>query len=68
MTIGDLRKYIEGMPDEFEILKPGFDHSFDKAEIKLQSVRFKKGMGFTEDWGDDYEKEYGPSQEAVVVI
>lgn len=67
MTVGFLKKFIEDIPDETNVLVDGSDHSYEHAAVCVESARFKKGMGFTEDWGPGYESEYGPSQTIILI-
>ena len=52
MTVGDLRKAIDGLGDDVPVLVPGLDHSYRPARGRSGTAIFEKEWGWSEDFGD----------------
>lgn len=58
MNLGQLRKLIKDLPDSTEILRPGSDHSYRRADAYASTVLVLDGH-YSEDHGDGVTPE-GP--------
>lgn len=69
MNVGKLRKLIEGLSDDTQIVVPAFDHSFrevSRAEtVTAEQYPKRGGLG---EWYDGQELAKGSKLVTVVVI
>jgi len=70
MTVGELKKLIEKMPDDTPILVPGDDHSYRAATASNCTALLERRNQWTEDYGEEMtpEKEYGKRVKALIVM
>jgi len=68
MTIGRLRKEIEGLADDVVIVAPSTDHSLMEVECSA-ATGLKHGHVWTRDYGEDMtpESEHGKRLPVLVV-
>jgi len=61
MKIKQLKKLIDGLSDDTEILTSGRDHSYREPHIEVISALEERGGTWTEDYGEEVtpEAEYG---------
>ena len=48
MNVKDLRKLLEGVPDDYLVLVPGGDHSFSLADVVVGSAEKEGKRQYTE--------------------
>lgn len=53
MNVRDLRKLLEGVPDDYLVLVPGGDHSFSLADVVVGSAEREGKREYTENVFDD---------------
>lgn len=54
MTVGDLRKQIEGLSDDIPVLVSAFDHGYRTVTFNFETARYVKARNYyCEDNGDD---------------
>jgi hypothetical protein len=56
-TVGDLRKKLEGVPDETPVLQYGFDHSLHPARFGVEAVEETIEQDFNQYWQDSHMRE-----------
>lgn len=69
MTVGQLRKLIEGMPDGAKVLAPTRDHSYAEPRASRGTALYDRKAGWTEDHGEEStpEAEYGKRLDVLIV-
>lgn len=69
VTVGDLRRLLENVPDDVPVLTPGPDHSYFGASARLSSALLEEGGTWTEDYGEETtpEKVYGKRLQAIII-
>lgn len=68
--VRDLRKAIEGLPDDAIVVTPAFDHSYSEASVSAGTALYdKKTCVFSEDHGEEMtpEAEYGKRIPVLIV-
>jgi hypothetical protein len=53
MNIGELRKRIEGMPDDAPVLLESGDHSYRECDFLVNTALRLKGYGSGAEWTED---------------
>jgi len=61
VKVGNLKKLIQSLPDDMEIVSPGRDHSYDEIDCVVVSALKDKYRNYTEDYGEEAtpEAQYG---------
>lgn len=69
MTVGQLRKVIEGMPAGAKVLAPVADHAYREVRATKSTALRDPDTGWTEDCGEKCtpEAEYGKRHEVLIV-
>lgn len=69
MTVGQLRKIIEKLPDDTRVLAPSADHSFHDVDASASTALYDRRSGWTEDYGEDQtpEAEFGERRSVLVI-
>lgn len=50
MNVGQLRRLIEGLPDDVVVLRPASDHSYAKADGAIETAGHMKREGLFFEW------------------
>lgn len=71
MNVKQLKKLLEDVADDVQILTPSSDHSYVTTRAVVTTVMYDKSYGvYTEDHGEKYTPdggEYGKRIQAVVI-
>lgn len=69
MNIGQLKKWLENVPDDTILVVPVGDHGYKEVDAGLTTGLRNHENEWTEDFGEDItpEKEYGKRLMIVVV-
>lgn len=68
MNVGELRKVLEGVPDDLPILMPGHDHSYTPyCRFTVGTARYVKAENYyCEDSGDD--ADHRPEEKVIQAL
>lgn len=56
-TVGDLRKLIDGKPDDMPLVRPAEDHEYRQAYAQVTTALKGRGGAYTEDHGEEVTPE-----------
>jgi hypothetical protein len=68
MTVGDLKKLIQDVPDNVPILVPGEDHSLREVDPQVGTALKESRYSWTEDFGEEYTPEATCGKRTVALI
>lgn len=67
MTVGQLKKKIEIMPDNWQVLMPASDHSYRPVDAAVEIVE-KDGKGYFGEPADSDDPAEGMTNEQALII
>lgn len=69
MTVAELRRVLEGQPDDAPVLVPGPDHSYVPCRARAATALLEEGGTWTEDHGETVTSAavYGERRQVVVI-
>ena len=70
MNVGQLRKLLEGLPDDRRVLVPSHDHSYRDCQAERCFARYEGHNNWGEDFGGTKEfpeDEFGIRMPVIVV-
>lgn len=67
LTVGELRKKLEGVPDDVRVLHPGSDHSYRETQAIDTTALYVGGHQWTEDHGRIPGRDFGKRLRVIVI-
>ena len=66
MNVGQLRKLIESLPDDTELVVSGPDHSYERAKARVAFAGYVKGDFY--EWHGPEHASLGEKEVTVLVV
>ena len=66
MKVGELKKLLENVPDDVDILVPGKIYSYKEAHCKIGNALFTKEMGWTKNY-ENPDERWGTLLKVIIV-